>query len=110
MCNCISYNRPDLCAIDGKVSVMLKPPAWSSRDSICIDACIADAIKMLWANDIVTAGSCCGHNGAFGYDGPNVVLDSAADAYKALDLLTAFDSRPWEVLQWRLYKITNNNR
>ncbi len=106
MCDCISYNRPDLCPIDGKPSVLLKPPSWSSRESICVDACIADAVKMLWDNDIVTCGSCCGHNKWM----PSIILDEAADARKALDLLVAFDGRPWDVMQWRLRKISRDDR
>jgi hypothetical protein len=107
MCNCISYNRPDLCSPDGKPEVILPKPAWSSKEQgICVDACIADAIKMLWANDVVTGGCCCGHNKW----NPSVIVDSAADAHKALNLLVAFDGRPWDVLQWRLRKISHDNR
>lgn len=104
MCDCISYNRPDLCAPDGRPEVILPKPSWSSKENgICVDACIADAIKMLWANDVVTDGCCCGHNG---WTPPSVVVDSAVDARKTLDLLTKYDGRAWEVFQWRLHKIS----
>ncbi|MDM8174815.1 hypothetical protein QT327_10680 [Olivibacter sp. 47] len=33
-------------------------------DTVSIDPCIFDEIKYLWANGIVTYGSCCGHNKA----------------------------------------------
>lgn len=73
-----------------------------------MDACIADAIKMLWDNDVVTAGCCCGHNGAFGNPNPNVIIETGHDtAQKAADLLAAFDSRHWEVLQWRLCELND---
>lgn len=60
-CNCVSYNMdsPDK---HGDKEVILKAPSWSSRGTICIDYCIADIIKMLWENGVVTHGCCCGHN------------------------------------------------
>lgn len=30
--------------------------------TIGIDNCILDEIRFLWSNDIITLGSCCGHN------------------------------------------------
>lgn len=65
MCDCISYNRPEPCNQNGVESVILKAPKWSEKDTICVDACIADSILMLWNNDILTLGCCCGHNGIF---------------------------------------------
>jgi hypothetical protein len=109
MCNCVSYNRPDLCAADGKLSVILIPPNWAQKTGICIDACIADAIKMLWDNGIVTRGCCCGHNGAFGDSGPSVVISEGEDADKTLRLLGTHDTRPWKVLQWRLCEVSAAN-
>ena len=37
-------------------------PWWSSHQTICIDTCLADEIKMLWTKGIKTTGCCCGHN------------------------------------------------
>jgi len=100
MCDCKSYNRPDWGG--DRPEVVLPKPEWSTRErGICVDACIAKAIKMLWANGIITAGCCCGHN----RERPSVVLDSAADAQRAIELLNKNDGRPWLVLQWRLCEL-----
>jgi len=102
MCDCVSYNRPDWCPANGTPEVILPKPAWSSRErGICVDACIAEAIKMLWANGIVTDGCCCGHNRMR----PSVVIDSSADGRRALDLLLRNDGRDWVVNQWRLMRL-----
>jgi hypothetical protein len=37
------------------------------KDIICIDACLVDEIKSLWANNIVTLGCCCGHGRRLGF-------------------------------------------
>jgi hypothetical protein len=99
MCDCISYNRPDICPETGTRSVILPKPEWSSREKgICVDACIAEAIKMLWANGVVTTGCCCGHNRAK----PSVVIETGNDCLEAIRLLKENDGREWEVLQWRI--------
>ncbi len=100
-CNCLSYNQPEW---GGNIpEVILLAPAWSSKSSICIDACVADAITMLWQNGIVTLGSCCGHN----RNGPSVIVDKDQDAQKVLELLKKFDGRNWRVLCWKLMDTEN---
>ena len=50
---------------------------------ICVDACIAGAIKMLWENGVETAGCCCGHGRISGgcelivpSKAPSILIDS----------------------------------
>lgn len=52
--------------------VIVDLPAWTiaikerlrmnNPPTVCIDGCIADAIKELWNKGIETTGCCCGHN------------------------------------------------
>lgn len=99
MCDCHSYNKPNL---GGKRSeIVLNAPSWSSKKTICIDACIADTIQMLWKNGIETLGCCCGH----GKKCPSVVIAESMNGAKVYKLLKANDDREWEVLQWKLVLI-----
>lgn len=72
--------------------------------TVCIDACIADAIKHLWAKGYQTLGCCCGHNKA----NPSVVI---ADCYGEVEILaiqlelSQIDKRDWDVFQWRLAQV-----
>jgi hypothetical protein len=100
-CRCQSYNRPDWGG--DQPEVILPKPDWSSRErGICVDACIADAIKMLWFYGVITDGCCCGHN----REAPSVIIDSVADAALAHRLLTENDGRKWTVMQWKLVTFT----
>lgn len=93
-CSCISYNRPDLCPADGIPEVVLPEPTWSTRGrGICVDACIADAIRDLWSHEIVTYGCCCGH----GAEGPSVIVDDCNVGY-VLTILTLHDGREWRCI------------
>lgn len=99
MCDCISYNQPE--PKQTRPTVVVRPPF--GEKSVCLDACIVDAIQSLWAAGIETRGSCCGHGDA----APSVVLsDGATDdiATRARDVLKA-DGRPWVVLAWRLIPV-----
>jgi len=105
-CSCLSYNWD----IGTVPNVMLPAPSWSSQESICIDACIADAILALWDEGIQTGASCCGHGG-FVPDwidgavphGPEVIVMDNEDAELAARVLRRVDqSRHWKVLQWQL--------
>lgn len=52
--------------------IVVELPEWSYErkrrlrsvlsSTVCIDLCIVEAIKMLWAQGIETTGCCCGHN------------------------------------------------
>lgn len=99
MCECWSYNMQEG-ETPNKVLDPNKYFEWDSEaSSVCVDACIADQITMLWENGIWTKGCCCGH----GKMKPNVVLGISGDPRKAQVLLSENDSnRDWRVLQWQL--------
>lgn len=78
MCNCKSYNRPEL----GGEETMTIANRYGCP--IAVDPCIADEVKALWANDIGTLGSCCGHNGVFER---SIILADADDAYRAREIV-----------------------
>jgi len=93
-CDCHSYNRQTGTTPERVV----QHPSDPDR-TVCLDACIADAVTTLWANDVDTRGSCCGH----GRGPASIVLASALDAAAARDVLTAeFPERRIEILAWVL--------
>jgi hypothetical protein len=102
MCDCVSYNRPHLSGHNGRKEVVLPaPPQITDRpNGICIDACIVDAIQMLWNAGVETLGCCCGHNRG----NPSLVIPEHEDAARIKRLLAEHDSREWDVMQWRLVK------
>jgi hypothetical protein len=97
-CRCRSYNRPDLGG--DRPEVLLEKPDFIGGQvrTIGVDACIADAIRMLWSHGIVTTGCCCGHNRR----NPSIVIETTEDAARVARLLAENDGRPWDVEQWRL--------
>jgi hypothetical protein len=100
MCKCKSYNKQT-----GEVpEVVLDAPDWSRKESICIDACIADVIKELWDKGITTGGSCCGHN----KENPSVIVWENEDVNEAFSVISKVDSRSWTVLRWELKEHTSN--
>jgi len=72
--------------------------------TVCIDSCIAEAIKHLWGKGYQTLGCCCGH----GKDKPSVII---ADGYGDVEILAIqlelpqIDERDWDILQWRLMNV-----
>ncbi len=99
-CNCLSYNKPEWGG--DKPEIILPTPSWSERkNGICVDACISDAILMLWENGIMTEGCCCGHN----KNNPSVVISTNSEGNKTKELLKLNDGRDWEVMQWQLVKL-----
>lgn len=50
-------------------------------DVVCVDRCLENEIKGLWAHGITTTGCCCGHNKNLGYIGVR-----EKDAPKMLEL------------------------
>ena len=98
MCNCKSYNLN----IGEEPSVILTPPEnlfkQMDRDtrSICIDKCIANVIKHLWNHNIVTLGSCCGHN----EKSPSVVIANYYLVSKVRNLIREVDDRRWVIWVW----------
>lgn len=77
------------------MEVILEAPDWSSKDNgICVDGCIADAIKLLWANGVKTFGCCCGHNGAVNNGRPSVYVDKVERASQLLE----HEGRDWMII------------
>lgn len=106
MCDCVSNNQPE--PDQGTPLVPLPAPPWAERERpIGIDACIAPVIAHLWAQGIVTRGSCCGHNRA----APSLVLGdgvSDEDAGRVRALIAAVDLRPWTLYAWRLTEVARS--
>lgn len=93
-CDCKSYNG----GFGTVPTVIVKAPEIHKCDTICLDACIADTIQQLWANEIVTLSSCCGHNEL----NPSVVVANDEDMAKVQSILQKIDpTRTWEVSQWQ---------
>lgn len=92
-CNCHSYNWD----IGETPEVVLT----HYGKSICIDACITEEIKSLWAKGIETVGSCCGHN----RKRPSVILASEIGIAAAQEVLSE-SSKNWQILIWRLTDVT----
>lgn len=68
MCNC----KPNITEEERYAQqIFIEPPfpayvanrrAAGLSGTVCIDPCILDEIKELWARGILTLGCCCGHN------------------------------------------------
>ena len=89
-CKCISYNQPR----DGQTDqeVILEVPGWAywredERKTVCVDACIVDAVRALWDAGIWTVGSCCGH----GNPDKRTILVENDDVNQALAVLSKID-------------------
>lgn len=98
-CACISHNCPEADQTDPEVILTVPADlrATIGRDTVCVDACIADLIMDMWTAGIVTRGSCCGHNGR--HRRSVIVDDSQAAEAKAF---LAARGEPMAVLCWRL--------
>lgn len=44
--------------------IVMPAPPWWSRNTICLDWCVAAEVRWLWSLGIVTLGCCCGHGGS----------------------------------------------
>ncbi len=106
-CRCASYNRPDLVrpTVSGTVpEVVLTPPEGLGIDraTVCVDACIAAVVAHLWANQVATLSSCCGH----GREEPSLVLDASERDFTAVrSLIAEVDDRFFELYQWHLVTV-----
>jgi hypothetical protein len=101
-CQCSSYNNFGNC---GDVpAVVLAPPDWSSKESIEIDSCIANAVQYLWDNGVITSGCCCGHN----VKNPSVIINNSSIEH-VRELLGQIDYRQWEIIQQPLSKNDHEN-
>ena len=101
VCDCHSYN-----ADTGEIhAVALTLPDDLCKDDVkrtfCIDACIANVIKHLWENKIVTKGCCCGHN----KNKPWVILEDSVERDnidRVKELIKEVDNRDWQIKFWQL--------
>lgn len=97
-CNCHSYNW-DFWKDKEEI---IKKLVWVAADwekiyeDICIDACIADTIKLLWSEWVNTMSSCCGH----WKRNPSIVFWSIEDAVKWKKLLKEYDKREFDLSYW----------
>lgn len=73
--------------------------------TVCIDECIVEQIKALWAAGFETRGCCCGH----GKERPSVVM---AEGYKDMEIAKISEvlkesdpNRSWHIMQWRLQTV-----
>lgn len=86
---------------DWGTETILPMPEWLCLDkqnrTVCIDSCIADKIKTLWAAKIVTLGCCCGH----GKESPSVVIEASYRDYEKIKEIVP----DWRILQWQLVEV-----
>lgn len=99
-CKCKSYNGD----FGTTPEVVLPRPAWMPDgeriNGVPVDACIAEVVKHLWANGVVTLSSCCGHNRHYGP--PSLVLGgSESNISRVRQLIADKDSRNFELSQWK---------
>ncbi len=66
MCNCNKHTQI------GNYGNQVMVLAWWSNSFICIDRCLFDEITLLWADEIITTGCCCGHNQIEGFIGVEI--------------------------------------
>lgn len=103
-CDCHSYNQNN----NGKPNVILTVPAdilayTDGRETVCIDACIADVIKELWARHMPTINNCCGH----GKWKPQIIIPQDIEPNGYLDALSEIDAdRDWVVSRWERVEYT----
>lgn len=99
MCQCISYNRPDLGGTEPEVVLdYAKYFPDTGSPKICVDPCIADVMERLWEAGVRTRGCCCGHNGQLG-TAPTVYIEDPKSAVDAVRVLSE-DERDWNVVFW----------
>ncbi|AVX04338.1 hypothetical protein MXMO3_01813 [Maritalea myrionectae] len=98
MCNCRSYNRPELGGSMAETPVRYRDFfPHSQKEFVCLDTCIVEQVKAVWAAGIETGGCCCGHNHAVT---PQLFVRFPKDVERACQVLAETDSRDWNVLVW----------
>ncbi len=96
------------CNLKKQDAIILKLPdniaVHRQNRSVAIDREIVEVIKHLWANNIQTLGSCCGHK----KENPNIVIEalySSEDVINIRRLIFEKDSKAWDILQWKLINV-----
>ena len=102
-CNCQSYNAQGAFTGDEPERILPYGKYFpeDNRETVCVDACIADVVEGLWEAGVKTSASCCGHTGQapIANGRPNVIIAAPAQAQLAFKVLAA-DHRDWFVLFW----------
>lgn len=106
MCNCKSYNQPKVNQTVEEVvlNLPINIAEYKQNRFVCVDSCIANTIKHLWANDIQTLSCCCGHN----KEGPDLVVEQGYDPDEIENirrLISEVDDRVWTIYQWQLVEV-----
>lgn len=97
-CECFSYNH----RWGTTPERILPAPEWSTKDSICVDECIADTIQYLWDHGHITLSTCCGH----GRMDNHIVLGEDEDPNKVRGTLEqSGDPREFNLYQWKRIKV-----
>lgn len=103
MCDCRSYNGSEYLAgsIPERILPYRKYFPESTRETVCVDDCIADMIVSLWEAGVMTVACCCGHNGhaPIANGNANVMISDPKQAALAHEILSN-DSRRWWVTFW----------
>ena len=106
-CNCHSYNKDDPGSGKDQEVIIRRPENLGQKD-ICIDFCIVNVIKHLWACGVNTQGSCCGH----GRIKPSIVLDNSVSAghyLRVKNIISEVDGRDFDILSWKLVNMGVHN-
>lgn len=80
---------------------------------IAIDVAIAETIKWLWDNGVVTTTCCCGENIEGEDNRPNLILPdyySDTDIDIIADLIRKADVRDWLICQYRLIEVGKKDK
>ncbi len=98
---CVSYNQPE--PHQTRPTVVMPYPFGKAHPTVCVDACLVQALRSLWAAGIETFGSCCRH----GEGSPEVIIGQNAtdgDVTRAREALARTDDRDWAILSWTLVR------
>lgn len=61
MCNCKNI-IPQSKECYAQMVVLDSPDHMPGKKQVCVDPCLVDEVKSLWALGVSTTGCCCGHN------------------------------------------------
>jgi len=98
LCRCASHNRQDIGGDVVEIVVTVPPHIrqyMDGKQSVCLDLCISHIVLLLWASEIPTLGSCCGHRGSL----PRSIVVREQDAETARDII-GFLGDDADVMYW----------
>jgi len=104
ICKCKSYNK----GWGEEESIILNLPdnmlTYKENRTVCIDKCIAHVVKHLWKNNIITLGSCCGHNRML----PGLIIENGykkEEVINIMNLIKEVDDRKWDICQRKITRL-----